>query len=358
MSRVTIRDVAKRAEVSVATVSHVINDTHYVSPELRQRVLDAIKALDYRPNKLARALSRKSAPLIALIVPDISNPYWSCVARAVQDVTDKYDYSVIVCSHDGVWEREIRFLRSVSDWTGGFILHPYNVTYEDIGRYLETTAPAVIFGGFTTSEETPFNWDYVSGNNETGAQVAVEHLTQLGHQRIAFLQGPSRTPSGVKRLAGFRRAFELAGLPVDDSLLIPGDYTKAAGRAAMEELLDMEKPPTAVFCANDLIALGALDVAKSRGYRVPQDLSIVGFDDIEDAAHASPPLTTIKQSPHQLGTLGAQTLMDRINGKTDPVRITIDFSFVIRESTAPPSTGHAVTGRASVTDKRSHSTNT
>jgi len=357
MGRVTIRDVAKYAEVSVATVSHVINDTHYVSPELRQRVLDAIQALDYRPNKLARALSRKNVPLIALIVPDISNPYWSCVARAVQDVTDKYDYSVIVCSHDGVWEREIRFLRSVSDWTGGFILHPYNVTYEDVGRYLETTAPAVIFGGFTTNEETPSNWDYVSGNNETGAQVAVEHLIQLGHQRIAFLQGPPRTPSGVKRLAGFRCAFELAGLPVDDSLLIPGDYTKAAGRASMEELLDMEKPPTAVFCANDLIALGALDMAKSRGYRVPQDLSIVGFDDIEDAVHASPPLTTIKQSPHQLGTLGAQTLMDRINGKTEPVRITIDFSFVIRESTGPPSTGHAVTDRASVTDKRLHSAN-
>jgi LacI family transcriptional regulator len=328
----------------------VINDTHYVSPELRRRVLDAIEALDYRPNGLARALSRRRVPLIALIVPDISNPYWSCVARAVQDITDTYDYSVIVCSHDGVLEREIRFLRSLSDWSSGLILHPYNVTYEDFSRYLETTVPAVIFGGFTTTEETPSNWDYVSGNNERGAQLAVEHLTQLGHRRIAFLQGPPRTPSGVKRLVGFRRALELAGLPVEESLLIPGDYTKAAGRTGMATLLDMEIPPTAVFCANDLIALGALEVANSSGYRVPQDLSIVGFDDIEDAAYASPPLTTIKQSPHQLGAIGAQTLMDRINGRAESVSIVIDFSLVIRESSAPPSSRLDVTGAVSVED--------
>jgi LacI family transcriptional regulator len=290
-----------------------------------------------------------------LIVPDISNPYWSCVARAVQDVTDKYDYSVIVCSHDGVLERETRFLRSLSDWSSGLILHPYNVTYGDISRYLETTVPAVLFGGFTTTEETPPNWDYVSGNNERGAQLAVEHLTQLGHRRIAFLQGPPRTPSGVKRLAGFRQALELIGLPVEESLLIPGDYTKAAGRAGMVTLLDMEMPPTAVFCANDLIALGALEVAGSRGYRVPQDLSIVGFDDIEDAAYASPPLTTIKQSPHQLGTIGAQTLMDRINGRAEPVNITIDFALVIRESSASPSSSHAVPHRVSVEDEASYS---
>lgn len=358
MGRVTIRDVAKHADVSVATVSHVINDTHYVSPELRQRVLDTIKALDYRPNRLARALSRRKVPLIALIVPDISNPYWSCVARAVQDVTDVYGYSVIVCSHDGVLERETRFLRSVSDWTSGLILHPYNVTYEDISRYLETTIPVVIFGGFATTMETPSTWDYVSGNNEGGAQLAVEHLTQLGHRRIAFLQGPPRTPSGIKRLAGFRHALELAGLPVDESLLIPGDYTKAAGRAGMAALLDMEMPPTAVFCANDLIALGALEVAKLRGYLVPQDLSIVGFDDIEDAAYASPPLTTIKQSPHQFGTLGAQTLMDRINGRTEPVRVTIDFSLVIRGSSAPPSSGHGITNMVSAEDGHAYSANT
>jgi LacI family transcriptional regulator len=127
----------------------------------------------------------------------------------------------------------------------------------------------------------------------------------------------------------------LAGLPLEESLLIPGDYTKAAGRTGMAILLDMEMPPTAVFCANDLIALGALEVANSSGYRVPQDLSIVGFDDIEDAAYASPPLTTIKQSPHQLGAIGAQTLMDRINGRAESVSITIDFSLVIRESSAP-----------------------
>jgi len=332
----TIRDVAKHAGVSVATVSHVINETHYVSPELRQRVLDAIETLHYRPNRLAQALSRKTIPLLALIVPDISNPYWSSVARAVQDVTDKHNYSVIVCSTDGRLKREVRFLRSLSGWLSGLVLHPYHVTARHVNQYMGDSIPVVVLGDFLTAREHPTNWDYVGGDNQGGAQAAVEHLIGLGHQRIAFIQGPSDTPTGTRRLAGFRRALELAGLALDQALLIPGDYTREAGRAGMTTLLDAENPPTAVFCANDLIALGALETATQRGCRIPQDLSIVGFDDIDDAEHASPPLTTIRQPPRRLGTVAAQTLLERLEGRTEPCRIAIDFTLVVRRSTAPP----------------------
>ncbi len=331
----TIRDVAKRAGVSIATVSHVINDTHYVSPELHKRVSDAIEALNYRPNRLAQALSKRNIPLLALIAPDISNPYWSHVARAIQDTTDTKDYSVIVCSTDGLLEREERFLRSLSGWISGLILHPYHITHKHVNQYIGSDIPVVIIGDFLTAQKHPSDWDWVGGDNQGAAQVAVEHLLDLGHRRIAFIQGPSGTPTGTRRLAGFQRAFEVAGLPVDEDLLIPGDYTRDAGRTGIAALLDMENPPTAVFCANDLIALGALEMAKQRGYQVPNDLSIVGFDDIDDAERASPPLTTIRQPPRHLGIAAAEALIERLEGRTEPRRIVLEFSMVVRESTAP-----------------------
>lgn len=333
----TIRDVAERAGVSVATVSHVINGTHYVSPELHQRVLDAIEVLSYRPNRLARALSRKAVPLLALVVPDISNPYWSCVARAVQDITDHRDYSVIVCSTDGLLQREIRFLQSLSGWISGLVLHPYHVTYKHVNSYMGDDVAVVILGDFLVAEKQPANWDRVRGDNEAGAQAAVEHLIGLGHQRIGFIQGPAGTPSSTRRLAGYRRALELAGLPVDESLLIAGDYTVEAGSTGIVRLLNMGNPPTGVFCANDLIALGAMEAAQQQGCQIPHDLSIVGFDDIDEAVRASPPLTTIQQPPHRLGMVAAEMLLARLDGRAEPQQISLEFSLIVRESTAPPS---------------------
>ena len=332
----TMRDVAAQAGVSVATVSHVINGTHYVSPELRRRVLEAIDALDYRPNRLAQALSRKIVPLLALVVPDISNPYWSSVARSIQDITDNHGYSVIVCSTDGLLEREVRFLRTLSGWVSGLILHPYHVTHKNVSRYVDQKVPAVILGHFLSAEEHPPNWDYVGGDNQAAAQAVVEHLMELGHRRIAFIQGPSGTPTGAARLSGFVRAHESARLPVDETLLIPGDYTRDAGRSGMARLLDVPSPPTAVFCANDMIALGALSETRLRGWQVPGDVSIVGFDDIDEAAQVSPSLTTVRQPPRRLGEVAGRTLVERLEGRTDPRWISLDFSLVVRESSGPP----------------------
>ena len=335
----TIRDVARQAGVSVATVSHVINATHYVSPELHQRVVDAIEALNYRPNRLARALSRKAVPLLALVVPDISNPFWSCVARAVQDVTDKYGYSVIVCSTDGLLQRELRFLQSLSGWISGLILHPYHVTHAQANPYLGDDVAVVILGDFFTSQEQPEDWDHVRGDNESGARAAVEHLIALGHRRIAYIEGPEGTPSSMRRSSGYRHALQEAGLPLAGELVIPGDYTREAGRAGVARLLALDEPPTAVFCANDLMALGALEAAQRLGRQVPRDLSLVGFDDIDEAAQTTPPLTTIRQPPQQLGSVAAETLIERLNGRAEARRILLEFSLVVRGSTAPPRSG-------------------
>ena len=334
MTKATIHDVAKNAGVSVATVSHVINGTHYVSPELADRVYESINKLNYRQNKLARALSRKNIPLLALIVPDISNPYWSSLARAVQDVTDPYDYSVIVCSSDGILDREIRFLRSLSGWVSGLILHPYHVSQAQVNQLILHNLPAVILGEFTTSEKQPSNWDQVAANNRESAMTAVEYLIGLGHRRIAFVQGTAGTPSSVKRMTGFLDALNSAGLPVDDNLIIPGDYTRAGGRRAMAELLNRPEPPTAVVCANDFSALGALEEAQLRSLKVPQSISIVGFDDIDEAALASPPLTTIRLPPHEIGVVAAEKLIERLKGREESSHASIKGELIVRESTA------------------------
>ena len=334
MTKATIHDVAKNAGVSVATVSHVINGTHYVSPELADRVYESINKLNYRQNKLARALSQKNIPLLALIVPDISNPYWSSLARAVQDVTDPYDYSVIVCSSDGILDREIRFLRSLSGWVSGLILHPYHVSQAQVNQLILHNLPAVILGEFTTSEKQPSNWDQVAANNRESAMAAVEYLIGLGHRRIAFVQGTAGTPSSVKRMTGFLDALNSAGLPVDDNLIIPGDYTRAGGRRAMAELLNRPEPPTAVVCANDFSALGALEEAQLRGLKVPQSISIVGFDDIDEAALASPSLTTIRLPPHEIGVVAAEKLIERLKGREESSHAFIKGELIVRESTA------------------------
>jgi LacI family transcriptional regulator, galactose operon repressor len=336
MMKATIHDVAKNAGVSVATVSHVINGTHYVSPELADRVYESINKLNYRQNKLARALSQKNIPLLALIVPDISNPYWSSLARAVQDVTDPYDYSVIVCSSDGILDREIRFLRSLSGWVSGLILHPYHVSQVQVNQLFSHNLPVVILGEFTTSEKQPSNWDQVAANNRESVMVAVEYLIRLSHRRIAFIQGTAGTPSSAKRMAGFLDALNVAGLRVDDELIIPGDYSRVGGRRAMAELLARPDPPSAVVCANDLSALGALEEAQRRGYKVPESISIVGFDDIDEAALASPPLTTIRLPPHEIGIVAAEKLIERLKGREESSPAFIKGELIVRESTAAP----------------------
>jgi len=262
-----MRDVARHAGVSVATVSHVINATHYVSPDLTTRVEETIQILNYRPNKIARALSTRGIPLLALIVPDISNPYWSTVARTVQDVTDKYDYSVIVCSSDGILEREVRFLRSLTGWISGVILHPYHVSQDKVREIIGDDIPMVVLGNFLSEDEKAWNWDHVLSSNLESARTVVDYLIQLGHRRIAFIRGPAGAPTGIQRMKGYYQAFEKANIPVDDEIIVAGDYRREGGQKGMRTLLDFKVPPTAVFCANDFSALGALEIAQIKNFQ-------------------------------------------------------------------------------------------
>jgi DNA-binding LacI/PurR family transcriptional regulator len=176
----------------------------------------------------------------------------------------------------------------------------------------------------------------VASNNLESTQLAVEHLIGLGHRKIAFIQGPESTPTSNRRLAGYRQAMESAGLPILNDLVVAGDFTHKGGFLAMKELLGRKARPTAVACANDLSALGALEAAKQMGCSIPQDLSIIGFDDIDEAALASPPLTTVRLSPRHIGKMAAETLIGRIKGRQEPTRVLVEGMLVIRQSTAAP----------------------
>lgn len=336
MPKVMMKDVAKLAGVSVATVSHVINGTHYVSPELKANVEEAIKSLNYRPNKIARALNTRGIPLLAIIVPDISNPYWSTVVKAVQDVTDKHDYLVIVFSSDGIFEREVRFLHSLTGWVSGVIFHPYHVSQEKVQEIIGNDLPMVIIGDFANKVGQTENWDHVISNNLESAQAIVEYLIQLGHRQIAFIKGSEDTPSSEKRLEGYFKALEVSGIPIKEEMIVQGDYTREGGRMGMRSLLDLPEVPTSIFCANDLSALGALEVALKKGFRVPEDISIVGFDDIAEAAYASPSLTTVRLPPDIVGTIAAENLITRLKGREKQEIVHIEGSLIVRESTAPP----------------------
>ncbi len=336
MKKVTMKDVAKVANVSVATVSHVINGTHYVSPELRERVEQVIKSLEYRPNKIARALNTQGIPFIALIVPDISNPYWSTFLKIVQDVMDEHNFSVIVFSSDGKFEREVRFLNSLAGWVSGVIFHPYHVTHEHIQAILGKDLPKVIIGDFQTNPNQVESWDHVIANNYESAQEIVDYLIKLGHRRIGFIEGAEGTPTSTSRLNGYCQALERSKITLQKELIVKGDYTRDGGRRGLSYLLNLEEPPTAVFCANDFSALGALEEAKKRRLIVPEDLSIVGFDDIEEASHASPPLTTIRLNPKVIGKIAAKNLIERINGRENPITVFLEGLLIVRESTAPP----------------------
>jgi LacI family transcriptional regulator len=176
----------------------------------------------------------------------------------------------------------------------------------------------------------------VYSNNEDTARTAVEHLTALGHTRIAFIKGQEDAPSGLRRLRGYFSALQRNGIPVLDELIVAGDYTQNGGRAAMAHLLALPVRPTAVFCANDLSALGAMGLAREKGLQVPDDMSIVGLDDIDEAAQASPPLTTVRQSPREVGIVIADTLVERLQGRSTPVAIQLSGELIVRESSGPP----------------------
>ncbi|MEU6535889.1 LacI family DNA-binding transcriptional regulator [Streptomyces sp. NPDC047000] len=333
---VTLRDVALRAGVSSRTVSNVVNGYARVAEATRARVQQAVDELGYRPNVLARNLAAGRSGQIAVVVPYLDTPYFSELLQGIIRAARVQGYNVLIDQTDGDAEHEKLFLThgSARLLFDGVIFSPLGLAQADLSAR-DPGLPLVVLGE-RVSDGT---FDHVGIDDVTASREATEHLIGLGRRRIAAIgDQPYRTGEAAQlRTRGFRLAHERAGLPVHEDLVVSTPrFNRPDGAAAMAHLLDLEKPPDAVFCYSDLVALGALHTLASRGLRVPEDIAIVGYDDIEDGRYASPSVTTISPDKKLIAETAVDRLLTRITSPS-PVpglEIRAPHRLIVRESTA------------------------
>jgi len=325
-----IVDVALKANVSIATVSRVVNNSsHKVNAATRKRVLDAVEELDYRPNALAKGLLMKKTMTVGIIIPDISNPYYAEIVRGAQDMADQYGYAVILLNTDRVQERisrHVYFLREKS--ADGVIFSGGAVHGRKLLSSLEGLRGRVVVIGRHQVDSSAVVID-----NTGGATRAVHHLIELGHRRIGFIGGPHKSASAKDRLAGYRSAMTRCGYPVQSDLVAKGDFTPRSGYASAKELLQ-KSHPTAIFAANDQMAFGSIHAANELGLRVPDDVSVVGFDNIPFGSYFDPPLTTVEVPMYQIGAAAMEMLVNVISEKNGEKLRSFGTSLIMRASTA------------------------
>lgn len=306
----TIADVARHAGVSKTTVSHVLSGNRPVATETRSLVESAIAELGYRPDGIARSLRTRRTHMVALIIPDITNPFYPTLSRGLERALDGRGYRAFICSSDGDTERELDFLAEVCDRrVDGIVLDSFHLTVDDVHAITRGQVPVVWIGGKPRAHP---GVDSVRSDDEHGAFEATMHLIERGHRAIAIVDGPEG--SGTSRRDGYLRALAHAGLEPLARQPVRSDWTRAGGAAILPSILASSPAPTAVFCSNDLSAIGVIDAARERGLRVPEDLAVVGFDDIEEAAMTTPPLTTVRNPAFETGEAAGSLLGDRMAG--------------------------------------------
>lgn len=325
---VSIIDVAKLAQVSKSTVSRVINQPDSVTEELRNRVQSAIKELDYRPNLSARSLVSNKTNYISLIIPDITNPYFPSLMRGVEDTAKKYGYTVIVSNSDNDRKSQEYLLSNMIEHrVAGIIFVSSEMGGEKIRKLTQSAIPFVL----CDRVESEGKYDFISVDHFRLAQEVTNRLIAMGHQKIVHIAGPQNVSSSEQRAAGYRYAMEQAGLVpyVTES----ASFTYETGQTVMDQLL-VSQTPTAVFAANDLIALGAIDSIKRKGLRIPEDISIIGCDDIPYSAMSSPKLSTMQLPSYEMGAEAMEMLHGKISGERTTIKhVYLDYTFVERETT-------------------------
>ena len=327
----SIRDVAKKAGVSVSTVSHVINNTRFVSEETRTKVLAAMEALNYTPNRLASSLRRKDkrTNTLGLLIPDSTNPFFAEVLRGVEDASFEAGYNVFLCNSDDNPKKELNYIEVLlGKQIDGIILVSAGSHADSLEALDKGDIAAVVVDREVTGAKT----DSVMVD-KTGGYQATKYLIEMGRTRIGCITGPSLLTPSAARVEGFRKALMEYNLQVDDDLIVMGDFRAQSGYHATLELLGGNQPPTAIFTCNDMMAVGALHAADELGLNVPRDISIIGFDDITLASYTIPPLTTIAQPSHEIGLLAAEMVIERIQNPNNTRRSEIlTTKLVVRKS--------------------------
>ncbi len=331
-----LKDVAARAGVSIKTVSNVVNGYVHVAPDTRARVQAAIDALGYVPNLAARQLRSGRSGVIALAVPELQLPYFAEIAGLIVQAAERRSWTVLIDQTDGHAEHERNIVAGLRRHAiDGLIFSPLALAGEELAQ--RTDVPMVLLGERVWHGPA----DHVAIDNTAAAADATRHLVSLGRRRIAAI-GVQDRPSAVtahQRLAGYRAVLDDAGIPRDPALEVPVDnFHRADGAAAMARLLDSTEPPDAVFCFNDLLALGAIRTLLSRGVAVPDAVAVIGFDDIEDGRFCTPTLSTIAPDAPRIAQLAVDLLAERLGDSPAssgaPRELRVDHRLMVRESTA------------------------
>ena len=331
-ANVTIRDVARLSGVSPMTVSRVINESERVSPETRRRVDKAIADLGYVPSRLARGLSRQRTGTIAVIVPDVANPFFTLIVRAAEEVARRADYRVILCDTraDLAVERDA-IGEMLAQRVEGIVIAPVNDRSSAHLRRLDRFGvPFVLIDRTVEGVDA----DAVLGDSEAGARQLVQHLISLGHRRIGMVVESDEVSTARDRRHGYDAALAGAGIQLDPTLVVHAAVDPGGGFEGMSRLLELEEAPTAVFTVNNLVAVGAIEAVRAAGMEVPDDVALVCFDDIEYASRLYPFLTAMEQPAETFGALGTQLLLERIEGRGSERKrmVVLPGQFTVRRS--------------------------
>jgi LacI family transcriptional regulator len=313
-TRVTINQVAALAGVSPTTVSHVLSGKRLVAEETRVTVRQAIRTLGYRPNSVARSLRTRRSHMIAVVVPDVTNTFYSVLTRGLADTLSAEGYGSYVCNTDGLLDREVTFLDDALDrGADGIVLAAIDAASAGALKPADMGVPVVCVGRGLDHPRI----DVVTIDDESGSYAATRHLLARDPRWISMVQGPST--SGATRISGFTRAVGDAGRTIDPAFMVTGDWTRRGGHDAMCQILAARPGtrPDAVFCANDLMAIGAIDALREAGLSVPDDVAVAGFDDVDAATIVHPPLTTVVNPAYDIGVSAGQMLLSRLSGEYD-----------------------------------------
>lgn len=329
----TLVELAAKLNLSISTVSRALSRPEMVAPHTRELIAEAAKRYGYRPNGVARSLRKGKTQTIGLVVSDIQNPFYASVTRATERAAARHGYTLVICNADENAENETRALHLLDEMQVAGIIHgSTGASLPTLESLSLRGVPIVDIDRVSGLAEA----DTVLVDNARGAALAAEHLLSLGHRRSAIITGPQHLTTGAERLSGFRQALANAGVALEETYTKIGDFREASGYAATLELLSLPAPPTALFVANNEMMAGALSALQTRSVQVPEDLSLISFDDVRWAKYVDPPLTIVAQPTERIGTLAAELLFERLAGRTEKVAHRLEPTLIVRGSCAPP----------------------
>ena len=329
---ITIYDVAREANVSMATVSRVVNGNPNVKPVTRKKVLEVIERLGYRPNAVARGLASKKTTTVGVIIPDISNIFFAELARGIEDIATMYKYNIILSNSDQNKEKELHLLNTMlGKQVDGIVFMGGNISADHVAEFEKSPVPIVLSGSIEESNQIPsVNIDY-----EAAVYDSVKEFIEKGHKQIAFVVGPLHEPKNAqKKLKGYQRALVEAGLPFNEELVFEGDYTYDSGIEAIEKLLEAAERPTAILVGSDEMALGVVHGAQDKGFKIPEDFEIITSDNTRLSLMVRPQLTTIVQPLYDMGAVAMRLLTKLMNKeKTEENIVVLPHRIEHRQST-------------------------